>query len=78
MVKKRKRDGEGDGELPLDPGPRLLFRSRWRWAAELGRCDEIDGTEYKRVLAEWEVAGCPDTVDQFIRERASKRAPRKE
>ena len=38
------------------------FRAAWRGHESMGRCDGIDGCEYKRVLSEWYEAGKPEPL----------------
>jgi hypothetical protein len=47
------------------------FNRNWRWCADHGYCDDIQGAEYQRVRREWFDAGCPDDVDLFIRRHAN-------
>ena len=42
------------------------FDQAWARLAELGQCDGPGGAEYRRVRSEWEQAGQPPWLDQFI------------
>lgn len=42
------------------------FDRAWVRLAAVGMCDELGGSEYRRVRAAWERAGCPWNVYTFI------------
>lgn len=50
---------------------RNLFASTWYALSAVGACDAIGGMEYQRVLREWEQAGFPVDLEEFIRRRAN-------
>lgn len=53
----------------------LTFRAVWRYLADSGLCDGIDGAEYRRVASAWNSAGRPSDVEVFIRSVANAPAP---
>jgi hypothetical protein len=53
------------------PERKLIFDYAWEGLAEQGACDAKGGCEYRRVRAEWVVAGYPLAIRHFIRERAN-------
>jgi hypothetical protein len=51
---------------------RALFFDEYETLSRTGACDSPGGMEYHRVLDEWEAAGCPEEVADFIKVAASK------
>jgi hypothetical protein len=51
------------------------FRLAWRRLAKRGVCDDLDGAEYRRCLAEWIEAGQPRWIQKFIRRVANRPPP---
>lgn len=47
------------------------FERVWISCESLGWCDGIGVAEYRRVLAEWEAAGHPANIAEFIHVRAN-------
>jgi len=47
------------------------FLSAYQRLSETGACDSPRGMECQRVYEEWLLAGQPDVVEAFIRERAN-------
>lgn len=47
------------------------FATTYVAMAALGQCDEPPGAEYSRVLREWNEAGMPENIADFIRRRAN-------
>jgi hypothetical protein len=44
----------------------MNFCDDWNLLADNGQCDELGGAEFRRVLAAWIAANCPDPRQQFI------------
>lgn len=42
------------------------FRLAWLDLSREGKCDVINGDAYNRVLAEWQEAGMPADISEFI------------
>lgn len=47
------------------------FAGAWFRMSGLGACDDIGGAEFQRVRQEWEDAGMPRPIDQYIYRRAN-------
>lgn len=50
---------------------RLAFRRAWLDCYNAGQCDEPMGAEWTRVLREWEMAGGPRPIREFIETAAN-------
>lgn len=46
------------------------FHETWEVLADQGRVDSPLGAEYRRVLAEWILGGCPSVTAEFLCDRA--------
>lgn len=52
--------------------PESLFRRKWTELSDVGKCDDIDGAEFRRVFSEWQAAGClVGGLESFIVARAN-------
>ena len=49
----------------------LDFWREYERLSDKGCCDAPGGMEYRRVLAEWQKAGQPPWIEEFIRARAN-------
>lgn len=47
------------------------FRNQWQELSRHGKCDSLDGSEYRRVLEDWRLAGEPLPAEHFIAVRAN-------
>ena len=50
------------------------FLETYERLSSQGRCDGPGGMEYRRVLQEWQEAGRPDNLDDFIPKHANMRS----
>ncbi|TWU09938.1 hypothetical protein [Allorhodopirellula heiligendammensis] len=48
------------------------FRLAWLDLSREGKCDVVNGDEYQRVLTEWQEAGSPADIAEFIAASTSK------
>ncbi len=51
---------------------RVLFFDTYERLSRTGVCDSAGGMEYHRVRDEWEAAGCPEEVADFIKVAANR------
>ena len=60
--------------IPLEPEAIAKcirsFYAEYKRLAKLGECDSPGGHEFMRVRWDWFSAGCPENIEQFIRDLA--------
>ncbi len=61
-----QRQEELEDDLDDDPLTEEDFYDVYEFMADEGKCDSPGGSEYKRVLDEWEKAGRPENIREFI------------
>ena len=55
----------------MDEDDIKAFNACWVKTEKTGGCDGFGGMEYERVKREWDAAGKPENIAEFIIERAN-------